>query len=162
MEANVHVSWLHPCKTRLVTMVGSEQMVVFDDLAAEERIRVHHKSVMPSEALADDLTQPPMSYRYGDVVAPYLVVNEPLAIEDQHFVECILTGMAPVTDGANGLAVVEVLEAADLSMRQNRRVYLDEVRQSTPEDVTETTLAEVAAVDAIPVQRSESAARAAL
>ena len=61
--------------------------------------------------------RPPMSYRYGDVVSPYLVVNEPLSVEDEHFVDCILTGMRPLTDGDNGLAVVEVLEAAQLSVR---------------------------------------------
>ena len=55
-----------------------------------------------------------MSYRYGDVVAPYLVVNEPLAIEDEHFVDCALTGLRPNTDGHNGLGVVEVLEAAQV------------------------------------------------
>ena len=111
MVANVHVSWLDPCKVRRVTMVGSQKMVVFDDLAAEERIRVHNKGVAQPET-EGDLTQAPMSYRYGDVVSPYLVFNEPLSIEDEHFTDCILTGMRPLTDGENGLAVVEVLEAA--------------------------------------------------
>lgn len=125
--ANVHVSWLDPCKVRRVTMVGSEKMVVFDDLATEERIRVHNKGV--AEVQADgDLTQAPMSYRYGDVVAPYLVVNEPLVVEDEHFVDCALTGMRPTTDGLNGLAVVEVLDAAQLSFERRRPVDLADVR----------------------------------
>ena len=126
--ANVHVSWLDPCKVRRVTMVGSEKMVVFDDLAVEERIRVHDKGVAETQTVGD-LTQAPMSYRYGDVVSPYLVVNEPLAVEDEHFVDCALTGMRPTTDGANGLAVVEVLEAAQLSCRTRRAVHLSEVRE---------------------------------
>lgn len=129
--ANVHVSWLDPCKVRRVTMVGSEKMVVFDDLAVDERIRVHDKGV--AETLDQgDLTQPPMSYRYGDVVSPYLVVNEPLAVEDEHFVDCALTGMRPTTDGWNGLGVVEVLEAAQLSARTRRAVHLSEVRGASP------------------------------
>jgi hypothetical protein len=63
-------------------------------------------------------------------VAPYLVVNEPLVVEDEHFVDCVLTGMRPLTDGANGLAVVEVLEAAQLSMKERREVFLAEIRRN--------------------------------
>jgi predicted dehydrogenase len=129
VEANVHVSWLDPCKVRRMTVVGSSKMVVFDDLEGEERIRVHNKSVSQPDESAD-LTMPPMSYRYGEVVAPYLVVNEPLLVEDEHFVDCVLTGMRPLTDGANGLAVVEVLEAAQLSMKEHREVFIEEVRRS--------------------------------
>ena len=61
-------------------------------------------------------------------MAPYLVVNEPLALEDEHFVDCALTGMRPTTDGRNGLAVVEVLEAAQMSSRLRRAVQLSELR----------------------------------
>lgn len=131
IEANVHVSWLDPCKVRRVTVVGSSRMVVFDDLDSEERIRVHNKGVsQPSPS--DDLTQPPMSYRYGEVVAPYLVVNEPLGIEDEHFADCVLTGMKPLTDAANGLAVVRVLEAAQRSFRERREVAVDEIVELAP------------------------------
>jgi predicted dehydrogenase len=129
VEANVHVSWLDPCKVRRVTVVGSSKMVVFDDLEPEERIRVHNKGVTQPDD-SGDLTMPPMSYRYGELVAPYLVVNEPLLVEDEHFVDCVLTGMRPLTDGANGLAVVEVLEAAQLSMKEHREVFIEEVRRN--------------------------------
>jgi predicted dehydrogenase len=112
-----------------MTVVGSAKMVVFDDLEGEERIRVHNKGVSQPDESAD-LTMPPMSYRYGEVVAPYLVVNEPLLLEDEHFVDCVLTGMHPLTDGANGLAVVEVLEAAQLSMKEHREVFVEEVRRN--------------------------------
>jgi predicted dehydrogenase len=128
VEATIHVSWLHPRKTRLVTAVGSQRMVIFDDLA-EERLRVHDKGVQQPDDGADDLTQPPMSYRYGDVVAPYLVVAEPLLLEDEHFVTCALSGKEPSTGAANGLAVVEVLEAAQWSLQQKRCVEVAEVRE---------------------------------
>jgi predicted dehydrogenase len=114
--ANVHVSWLDPCKVRRVTIVGSEKMVIFNDLSVSERPQ------------ADvDLTQPPMSYRYGDVVAPYVAVNEPLMVEDEHFLDCAISGMHPMTDGENGLAVVEVLEAAQLSALEGRVIRIDEL-----------------------------------
>jgi predicted dehydrogenase len=126
IEANVHVSWLDPCKVRTVTIVGSSKMVVFDDLANEQRIRVHDKGVAEPDQMAD-LTRAPMSYRYGDVVAPYLAMNEPLSVEDEHFVDCILTGMKPLTDADNGLAVVATLEAAQIAFRERREVAIDEV-----------------------------------
>ena len=126
--AHVHVSWLDPKKVRRVTIVGSRKMAVFDDLETEERIRVHDKGVSECTDTSGDLTQAPMSYRYGDVISPYLEVNEPLRVEDQHFVKCILTGTRPLVDGENGLAVLEVLEAATLSAREGRAVLIDEVR----------------------------------
>lgn len=127
LEANVHVSWLDPCKVRTVTIVGSSKMVVFDDLANEQRIRVHDKGVAEPDHMAD-LTRAPMSYRYGDVVAPYLEMNEPLSVEDEHFVDCVLTGMKPLTDADNGIAVVATLEAAQIAFRERREVAIGELR----------------------------------
>jgi predicted dehydrogenase len=128
VTANVHVSWLDPCKVRQVTMVGSQKMVMFDDLAPEERIKVHDKGVSETAHVGEDLTRPPMSYRYGDVVTPYLAVNEPLMVEDEHFTDCVISGMTPLTGGANGLAVVEVLECAQRSAVEGRAVLMVEVR----------------------------------
>jgi predicted dehydrogenase len=125
LSANIHVSWLDPCKVRRVTAVGSAKMAVYDDLAADERIRVMDKGVSPNTG--DDLTQPPMSYRYGDITCPYVASDEPLAVQDAHFAECIRTGATPHTDGANGLAVVEILEAAQLSLVLNRPIRLREL-----------------------------------
>jgi predicted dehydrogenase len=126
LSANIHVSWLDPCKVRRLTAVGSRKMAVYDDLASEERIRVLDKGVRPSPQ-PGNLTQPPMSYRYGDILVPFVASDEPLGVQDRHFVECIRTGAAPLTDAANGLAVVEVLEAAQLSLRLSRPVPLYEV-----------------------------------
>jgi predicted dehydrogenase len=126
MSANIHVSWLDPCKVRRVTTVGSKKMAVYDDLAAEERIRILDKGVsLPADG--GNLSQPPTSYRYGDIVVPFISSDEPLAVQDRHFAECIASGAKPLTDGANGLAVVETLEAAELSRRLGRPVLLEEV-----------------------------------
>lgn len=127
LSANVHVSWLDPCKVRRVTAVGSRKMAVYDDLAADERIRVLDKGVT-SPAVGDDLTQPPMSYRYGDILVPFISPEEPLAVQDRHFIDCIAKNERPLTHGENGLAVVEALEAAEASRRLGRPVLLDEVR----------------------------------
>jgi predicted dehydrogenase len=125
LSANIHVSWLDPCKVRRVTAVGSAKMAVYDDLAADERIKVLDKGVRLPEG--GDLTQPPLSYRYGDIVVPYIAPDEPLAVQDRHFMDCIATGARPLTDGENGLAVVAALEAAELSRRLGRPVLLEEL-----------------------------------
>lgn len=121
--ANVHVSWLNPKKVREVTVVGSDKMVVFDDLKTEQRVKVHDKGVT---AMTDgaDLTAVPMSYRHGDIVSPYLEMNEPLRVEDEHFVDCVATGLRPLTDGESGLEVVRVLEAAQRAMCEGVAVRL--------------------------------------
>jgi predicted dehydrogenase len=75
-------------------------------------------------ASEEDLHDLPMSYRYGGIFSPFISLQEPLSIQDQHFVECIATGRRPLTNGENGLAVVEVLEAATLSLRQGEPVPL--------------------------------------
>ena len=80
-----------------------------------------------AEAGPHNHTQTPMSYRYGDIVVPFVASDEPLVVEDRHLVDCLLTGTAPLTDGANGLAVVETLEAAELSRRLRRPVLLEEL-----------------------------------
>ena len=126
LSANIHVSWLDPNKVRRVTAVGSKKMAVYDDVASEEKIRILDKGVsLPPDG--GNLTQPPTSYRYGDIVVPFVASDEPLAVQDRHFVECITKGQRPLTDGENGLAVVETLEAAELSRRLGRPVLLEEV-----------------------------------
>ena len=127
LTANIHVSWLDPCKVRRITAVGSKKMAVYDDLAAEEQIRVLDKGVCLALE-SGDLTEPPMSYRYGDIVVPFVSPDEPLAVQDRHFVECIASGIHPLSDGEDGLSVVEALEAAELSRKLGRPVYLNEVR----------------------------------
>jgi predicted dehydrogenase len=124
--ANVHVSWLDPCKVRRVTVVGSRRMAVYDDLSNDERIRVYDKGVVPA-SLGDNVTQPPMSYRYGDIVAPFTSSDEPLAVQDEHFVDCVLNGTTPRSNGHVGLRVVRVLEAAQRSLEIGRSVRVDEI-----------------------------------
>jgi len=125
VEANIHVSWLDPHKVRRLTAVGSEKMAVYNDMASEERIRVHDKGVV--FASVDELSGPPMTYRYGDIIAPYVDFREPLSVQDSHFVGCIQTSSSPLTDGRNGLEVVRVLEAAQASLREHREISMHEI-----------------------------------
>jgi predicted dehydrogenase len=138
VTANVHVSWLDPCKVRRVTVVGSDKMAVYNDLASEERVRVYDKGVI---ALAEDdkLAAMPMSYRYGEIRSPYLHFEEPLAVQDQHFADCLLDRSHPRTSGDAGLAVVEVLECAEISLREERPVDLTEVSEPSSGDLVVST-----------------------
>ena len=125
IRANIHVSWLDPHKVRRVTAVGSKKMAVYNDLAADERIRVYDKSAVPPEGGDGPLAR--VAYHLGDMVSPYVAFAEPLAVQDQHFVDCIAQGSRPATDGRSGLGVVQVLECAQISLREQRPVALAEV-----------------------------------
>jgi predicted dehydrogenase len=117
-----HVSWLDPNKVREVTVVGSKKMAVYNDMH-EERLRIFDRGV---EAPGEVVTfEQPLSYRYGDIVSPYIRFEEPLSIEVRHFVDCVRMGTAPRTDGRNGLAVVAVLEAIDQSLRTGTSAAVD-------------------------------------
>jgi predicted dehydrogenase len=114
--AFVHASWLDPNKIRRMTVIGSRKMLVYDDTAIQEKIRIYDKGVNVSRYY-DTYGEFQFSYRYGDINIPRIEENEPLKIECDHFVECIKSGATPNTDGSNGLRVVSVLEAANKSLR---------------------------------------------
>ncbi len=119
--AFVHVSWLDPNKIRRTTIVGSRKMLVYDDTAAQEKIRIYDKGVSVSRYY-DTFGEFQFSYRYGDIQIPRIEEHEPLRAECEHFVDCIATGRTPDTDGANGLRVVSALEAANRSLREGGRM----------------------------------------
>jgi predicted dehydrogenase len=111
----IHVSWLEPKKVRRVTVVGSEKMAVYNDMV-EECLRIFDRGVeRPNGGLRQ--FERPISYRYGDIISPHIPVQEPLGIEDRHFINCIQSGTTPQTDGWDGLSVVAVLDAIDQSIR---------------------------------------------
>lgn len=115
--AHVHVSWLDPCKVRRVTVVGSHKMVVYNDIEAQEKLRIYDKGVdtEPVDPLAHK-DQYNCSYRYGDITIPNIKLTEPLRQECQHFVDSIQNHNRPVTCGEEGYRVVKVLEAAERSL----------------------------------------------
>jgi predicted dehydrogenase len=130
LTANIHVSWLDPCKVRRVTAVGSQKMAVYNDLALDERIRVHDKGVVFADADPSALRSS-TSYRHGDIVSPHVDFEEPLAVQDRHFLDCIRNDHRPLTDWINALNVVKTLEAAQVSLSRHRSVELDEVDDVT-------------------------------
>jgi predicted dehydrogenase len=124
VRSNIHVSWLDPNKVRQITAVGSKKMVVYNDMEDGERIRVYDKSAVPPDESSGPLSG--IAYHLGDVVSPFVPFAEPLAVQDQHFIDCITNNSPPCVDGSSGLAVVQALECAQISLREQRPVALAE------------------------------------
>jgi predicted dehydrogenase len=112
---HIHTSWLDPNKVRKITVVGSKKMAVYDDVEPLEKIKIYDKGV-DAPPYTDTYGDFQLSYRYGDVVIPHIRFTEPLRLECQHFLECILEGKRPLSDGRDGLKVVRILEAAEQSL----------------------------------------------
>lgn len=114
--ANLHCSWLDPHKIRKVTVVGSEKMVTFDDMEATEKVRVYDKAVAIKQDITTSYAEV-ISLRFGDIVIPKIPGGEPLTLECQHFIDCILDGRPIRSDGADGVKIVQVLEAGQKSLK---------------------------------------------
>jgi predicted dehydrogenase len=115
--ATVQSSWLDPNKIREMTFVGSKRMLVYDDLESNEKLKIYDKRV-ETPPFYDTFAEFHYSYHYGDMYSPYLKQYEPLKMECQHFLDCIRTGDKPESSGYDGLRVVQILEAASESLKQ--------------------------------------------
>ena len=123
--AHLHLGWLDPRKVRLMTLVGSKKMLVYDDVSLDAKIRIYDKGI----ANLHEFMESPETFaefqfqlRVGDVVTPTIQFAEPLQRECQHFIDCIRDGKQPSTDGLSGRRVVKVLEAANRSLREDGRL----------------------------------------
>jgi len=117
---HVHVSWMDAIKERRVEAVSSHRAIVFNDLDSVESIRVVNKGIS-GDGDADSFGEFQYLVRDGDIVSPQLLRREPLKNLCMHFLDCIGSGKAPLTDGIHGTAVIRVLEAADRSIAARGR-----------------------------------------
>jgi predicted dehydrogenase len=117
-SAIIQSSWLDPRKVREMTIVGSKRMIVYDDVALQEKIKIFDVRV-DRPPHYDTFAEFHYAYHYGDVYAPYIKQDEPLKTECQHFLDCIETGTTPLTSGPKGLEIVRVLEASSKSLKIN-------------------------------------------
>jgi predicted dehydrogenase len=115
---NIHVSWADPNKVREVVVVGSEMRIVFNDLDAQERVRLFHKGVSATPPEAESFGEFRFKLRDGDIVSPLIESSEPLKNEAAHFIACVRDGQPPVYDGRAAAQVVKVIEAIEQSMQQ--------------------------------------------
>ena len=125
--AIIHSSWLDPRKVREMTIVGSRRMIVYDDLATLEKIRIFDARVERPPHY-DTFAEFHYAYHYGDMYAPYIKQEEPLKTECQHFLDCIRQGTVPITSGQHGMDLVRILEASSESLETRWRAGGDDVR----------------------------------
>jgi len=117
-SAIIQSSWLDPRKVREMTIVGSKRMIVYDDVAQQEKIKIFDVRV-DRPPHYDTFAEFHYAYHYGDMYAPYIKQDEPLKTECQHFLDCINTGATPITSGVKGTDVVRILEASSRSLKLN-------------------------------------------
>jgi predicted dehydrogenase len=121
--AHINVNWLSPVKIRTTLIGGEKRMLVWNDLEADEKLKVYDKGVQMSgngngqQGIYDLL----VSYRSGDMWAPRIEQAEALKVELSYFLDCIRQDKTPINDGMAGLRVVQLLEAADRSLKERGR-----------------------------------------
>jgi predicted dehydrogenase len=121
--AHINVNWLSPVKVRTTLIGGEKKMLVWNDLEADEKVKVYDKGVTTTSR--EGVYELLVSYRSGDMWAPQLEQYEALRQELTYFVDCISTGKEPFNDGCAGLRVVRMLEAASASInKRGALVYL--------------------------------------
>jgi predicted dehydrogenase len=115
--ANLHVSWIDPRKTRLMTVVGDEKMVIYNDVSADQKLWLVDSGVAKDAEFGayESLGDFQWRTRSGDIIIPRIDMAEPLLAEMNAFGEACVTGIPPVTDARHGLDVVEVLVALERS-----------------------------------------------
>jgi predicted dehydrogenase len=115
--ANVQISWLAPRKVREMVIVGSQQMVQYDDTANDEPVRVYDRG-MDFKTPAN-FGEHQLSYRSGDIIIPRVNAAEPLSLELEDFANAIRTGATPRSHAELGYEIVAAVEAAEASLRRN-------------------------------------------
>ena len=113
---HINVSWVSPVKIRHTLIGGTSKMVLYDDNEPSEKVKVYDKGVELNYT-TEELYELNVQYRIGDMWAPKLEYHEALALETEHFADCLNHGTKPITDGKAGLEVVKVLVAAEESLK---------------------------------------------
>jgi predicted dehydrogenase len=114
--AHINVNWLSPVKIRMTMIGGQKKMLVWNDLVADEKLRVYDKGVQITSG--DGIRDLLVSYRTGDMWAPQVQQLEALHVELDYFADCVLNDKTPFNDGHAGLRIVRMLEAADVSIQK--------------------------------------------
>lgn len=135
--AHMRLSWLDPRKTRRITVVGSKKMAIYDDVEPQEKIKVYDKRVNAIRR-TDTFGEFNFAYHYGDIVSPFVRFDEPLRVECSHFIDCIRTGSTPQTDGRNGMRVVQIIEAAQESLKNHNQTVSLSNGNHTSQQLTPT------------------------
>ena len=118
--AHINVNWLSPVKVRTTLIGGEKKMLVWNDLEADEKVKIYDKGVRVTNE--EGLYNLLVNYRSGDMWAPHLEQVEALRIELDYFVDCIVNDQTPFNDGQAGMRIVKMLEASSESLRHHGAV----------------------------------------
>ena len=119
MIGHINVNWLSPVKVRTTLIGGEKKMLVWNDLEADEKLKIYDKGVQMG---GDGVYELLVSYRAGDMWAPRVEQVEALKMEAAYFVDCVMNNKTPFNDGVAGLHVVRMLEAADRSLQEKGKI----------------------------------------
>lgn len=120
LAAHIHVSWLHPCKIRRVTVIGDLRMAVYDDTNPAEMIKIYNKGAVVH-------SDPVVSYHNGEITIPYIDWIEPLRLECEDFANAIRTGTLPRAHGGIGLEVVRILAKVEEELKKQEMQVLNTI-----------------------------------
>jgi predicted dehydrogenase len=120
--AHINVNWLSPVKIRTTLIGGEKKMLVWNDLEADEKVKVYDKGVRIGSR--EGVYELLVSYRSGDMWAPKIEQTEALKVELAYFLDCVERGTTPFNDGVAGLRVVRMLEAAAESLKMRGETVL--------------------------------------
>ena len=121
--AHLNVNWLSPVKVRTTLLGGEKRMLVWNDLEADEKIKIYDKGIEVSSA--ENVYNLLVSYRSGDMWSPRVEQIEALSLECRYFADCVETGQIPFNDGEAGYRIVKMLEATSISLKsRGKLVYL--------------------------------------
>jgi len=119
--AHFHVNWTSPVKIRRMIVGGDKKMLVFDDMENFEKIKVYDAGVDIKSAAS--IYEALVQYRLGDMYSPKVMQTEALELAAKEFLDCINENRDPLTSGKDGLAVVKILEVADLSLQNKGQLF---------------------------------------
>jgi len=114
VRAHIFVSWLHPYKEQKLVIVGDKKMLLFDDIAPQDKLLLYCHKI-------DWIDRMPIPHQ-EEAESVEFTMEEPLRLECQHFLECIETRHKPRTDGNSGLRVLQILDACQKSLKQRGQI----------------------------------------
>ena len=118
--AHFNVNWLSPVKIRMTLIGGEKKMLVWNDLESDEKVKIYDRGVNVEDKKG--IYELLVSYRSGDIWTPMVEETEALKLEAEYFIDCIENNKTPINDGYAGLRVVKILEASDLSIKNNGKM----------------------------------------
>ena len=120
MIAHFNLNWLAPAKIRTTFIGGQKKMLVWNDLEADEKIKIYDKGVKIKNR--EGIYNLLVKYRSGDMWSPKIDQTEALKLAADHFIACISKNKTPITDGNAGLRIVKMIEAANKSLKNNGKM----------------------------------------